>query len=58
MLRHRRLRRQVPPCRISNLDEVREYTKMLKETTAAVKAALRQGSTIDQMLNWNGDDGS
>src|SRR5208337_207423 len=34
---------------ISNLDEVREYTKMLKETTAAVEAALKKGSTLDQM---------
>jgi glyoxylase-like metal-dependent hydrolase (beta-lactamase superfamily II) len=34
---------------ISNLDEVREYTKMLKETTAAVEAALKKGSTLEQM---------
>jgi cyclase len=34
---------------ISNLNEVRDYLKMLKETTAAVEAALKKGSTLDQM---------
>jgi len=34
---------------LSNLDEVREYTQMLKGTTAAVKAALNNGSTLNQM---------
>ncbi len=34
---------------LSNLDEVREYIRMLKGTTAAVEAALKQGSTLDQM---------
>ncbi len=34
---------------ISNLDEVREYITMLKGTTAAVEAALKQGSTLEQM---------
>ena len=34
---------------LSNLDEVREYITMLKGTTAAVEAALKQGSTLDQM---------
>jgi cyclase len=34
---------------LSNLDEVRDYVKMLKETTAAVEAALKKGSTLDQM---------
>ncbi len=34
---------------LSNLDEVREYTQMLKGTTAAVEAALKQGSSLDQM---------
>ena len=34
---------------LSNLDEVREYTQMLKGTSAAVEAALKQGSTLDQM---------
>src|SRR5271165_3960403 len=34
---------------ISNLNEVREYIQMLKGTTAAVEAALKKGSTLDQM---------
>jgi len=34
---------------LSNLDEVREYTQMLKGTTAAVEAALKKGNTLDQM---------
>ena len=34
---------------LSNLDEVREYTQMLMGTTAAVEAALKKGSTLDQM---------
>jgi cyclase len=34
---------------LSNLDEVRDYIQMLKETTAAVEAALKKGSTLDQM---------
>jgi cyclase len=34
---------------LSNLDEVREYIQMLKGTTAAVEAALKKGSTLDQM---------
>ena len=34
---------------LSNLDEVRDYIQMLKETTAAVQAALKKGSTLDQM---------
>jgi len=34
---------------ISNLDEVREYITMLKGTTAAVEAALKKGSALDQM---------
>src|SRR5208337_1529852 len=34
---------------LSNLDEVREYIQMLKGTTAAVEAALKKGSSIDQM---------
>src|SRR5271169_3250656 len=36
---------------LSNLDEVREYVAMLKGTTAAVEAALKKGSTIEQMKN-------
>jgi cyclase len=34
---------------LSNMDEVRDYVKMLKETTAAVEAALKKGRTLDQM---------
>ncbi|MGO9519920.1 MAG: MBL fold metallo-hydrolase [Candidatus Korobacteraceae bacterium] len=34
---------------LSNLDEVREYLAMLKGTTAAVEAALKKGSTLEQM---------
>jgi len=34
---------------LSNLDDVRDYVKMLKETTAVVEAALQKGSTLDQM---------
>ncbi len=34
---------------LSNLDDVRTYVKMLKETTGAVQQALDQGKTLDQM---------
>jgi len=34
---------------LSNLAEVREYVVMLKGTTAAVEAALKKGSTLEQM---------
>ena len=34
---------------LSNLAEVRDYVQMLKGTTAAVEAALKKGSTLDQM---------
>jgi cyclase len=34
---------------LSNLDDVREYIKMLKGTTAAVEKALKQHKTLDQM---------
>ena len=34
---------------ISNLDEVREYTKMLKGTSAVVEKEIKSGKTIDQM---------
>jgi len=34
---------------ISNLSEVREYITMLKETSAAVQAAIKVGKTVDQM---------
>jgi len=34
---------------VSNLDEVREYTKMLQDTSAVVQKAIDQGKTLDQM---------
>jgi cyclase len=34
---------------ISNLDDVREFTKMLKDTSAVVQKALDQHKTLDQM---------
>jgi cyclase len=34
---------------LSNLDDVRAYTKMLKETSAAVQKALDEHKTLDQM---------
>ena len=34
---------------ISNLDDVRAYVKMLKDTKAVVEKALAQGKTLDQM---------
>ena len=34
---------------LSNLDDVRAYTQMLKETSAAVEAALKAHKTLDQM---------
>jgi glyoxylase-like metal-dependent hydrolase (beta-lactamase superfamily II) len=34
---------------LSNLDDVRAYTKMLKETSAAVQKALKEKKTLDQM---------
>ncbi|MGA2427056.1 MAG: MBL fold metallo-hydrolase [Candidatus Acidiferrum sp.] len=34
---------------LSNLDDVRAYTKMLKETSAAVESALKAHKTLDQM---------
>ena len=34
---------------LSNLDDVRAYTKMLKETSAVVEAALKQHETLEQM---------
>jgi cyclase len=34
---------------ISNLDEVREYTKMLKDTSAIVEKEIKAGKTVDQM---------
>jgi len=34
---------------ISNLDDVRAYLKMLKETRAVVAKALKEGKTLDQM---------
>jgi len=49
---------------LSNLDDVREFTKMLKETSAVVQKALDQHKTLDQMKQekildpwkkWSGD---
>jgi len=49
---------------ISNLDDVREYVKMLVETRAAVEKGVKQGKTLDQLKQekvldpwkkWNGD---
>jgi cyclase len=34
---------------VSNLDDVREFVKMLKETSAAVQKALDEHKTLDQM---------
>jgi glyoxylase-like metal-dependent hydrolase (beta-lactamase superfamily II) len=34
---------------LSTLDDVREYVKMLKETSAGVEKALKQHKTLDQM---------
>jgi hypothetical protein len=34
---------------LSNMDDVRAYTKMLKETSAAVQKALNEKKTLDQM---------
>jgi len=49
---------------ISNLDDVREFTKMLKETSAVVQKALDAHKTLEQMKQekildpwkkWSGD---
>src|SRR5712664_132406 len=49
---------------LSNLDDVRAFTKMLKETSAAVQKALDEHKTLDQMkqekilapwAKWKGD---
>jgi len=34
---------------VSNLDDVRAYTKMLKETLDVVQKGVRQGKTLDQL---------
>ena len=34
---------------LSNLDELREYTRMLKDTSAVVAKALKAGKTLEQM---------
>jgi len=34
---------------VSNLDEMREYVKMLQETSAAVQKAIDSGKSLDQM---------
>jgi cyclase len=49
---------------LSNLDDVRAFVKMLKETSAAVEKALKQHRTLEQMKQekildpwqkWSGD---
>jgi cyclase len=49
---------------ISNLDDVREYTKMLVDTSAVVEKGVQQGKTLDQLKQekvlepwkkWSGD---
>jgi glyoxylase-like metal-dependent hydrolase (beta-lactamase superfamily II) len=49
---------------LSNLDDVRAFTKMLKETSAVVQKALNEKKTLDQMkkekilapwVKWSGD---
>jgi hypothetical protein len=49
---------------LSNLDDVRAFTKMLKETSAVVQKALNDHKTLDQMKQekilapwskWHGD---
>ena len=49
---------------VSNLDDVREYVKMLVETRAVVEKGVKQGKTLDQLKQekvlepwkkWNGD---
>ena len=49
---------------VSNLDDLREYVKMLVETRAAVEKGVKQGKTLDQLKQekvldpwkkWNGD---
>ena len=50
---------------LSNLEDVREFVKMLKETSAVVEKALKQHKTLEQMKQdkildpwakrWNGD---
>ena len=49
---------------VSNLDDVREYTKMLKETSAVAEKALKKHKTLEQMKRekilepwkkWSGD---
>ena len=34
---------------LSNLEEIRDYSTMLKETSAAVQAAIKSGKSVDQM---------
>jgi cyclase len=49
---------------VSNVDDMKNYLTMLKETTAAVQTAMKQGKTLDQMKQekildnwkkWSGD---
>src|SRR5207244_11469559 len=39
---------------VSNLDDVRQYVTMLKETRAAVEAGVKQGKTLDQLEQGKG----
>ena len=50
--------------KVSNLDDVREYVKMLIDTRAVVEKGVKQGKTLDQLKQekvldawkkWNGD---
>jgi cyclase len=49
---------------VSNLDDLRTFVKMLKETRAVVDQLVKQGRTLDQLKqekildawkNWSGD---
>lgn len=49
---------------LSNLDDVRAYLAMLKETTAIIESGIKQGKSLDQLKNekvlagyqkWSGD---
>ncbi len=49
---------------VSNLEDVRRYVTMLKDTRAAVDAGIKQGKTLDQLKQekvlepwkkWSGD---
>jgi len=38
---------------VSNLDDVRRFVTMLKETRAAVQSGIKQGKTLDQLKTEN-----